>query len=76
VKGHHNIVVREVPLSGDSLNASDVFVLDNGLTIYQLETSQSSGLERVKGAPLPSLPTPIRQQQLLTHTHTHTPTEL
>ena len=41
--------MREVALSADSLNNSDVFILDTGMVLYQMNGSLSTGLERVKG---------------------------
>ena len=41
-----------MPLSYQSLNSGDVFILDTGLTLYQWNGSQSSGIEKAKGAEL------------------------
>ena len=41
--------VLEVPLSAESLNDGDVFILDNGLTVYQFNAENSSGMERMRG---------------------------
>jgi len=46
VKG--KLVVRQVPLSFQSLNSGDVFILDAGLKIYQWNGSSSSGQEKQK----------------------------
>jgi len=43
-------VVREVPLTHASLNSGDVFILDEGLNIYQFQGRGASGGERVKAA--------------------------
>jgi len=43
-------VVREVPLNHDSLNSGDVFILDEGLVIYQFQGRGASGGERSKAA--------------------------
>lgn len=52
VKGRRTIRVIEVGMTTDSLNAGDVFVLDNGLTIYVWNGAQSSPRERMKGGQL------------------------
>lgn len=52
IKGTKNIVVREVPIAIASLNSGDVFILDAGLNLYQLNGKNSAGQERVKGAEL------------------------
>eukprot|EP00158_Paraphelidium_tribonemae_P008147 Partr_v1_DN28494_c1_g1_i2_m41271 putative gelsolin len=44
------VIVREVPLTFESLNAGDVFILDAGMNIYQWNGKESSGFERNKGA--------------------------
>jgi gelsolin len=41
-------VVREVPLNHASLNSGDVFILDEGLNIYQFQGKGSSGGEKAK----------------------------
>jgi len=43
-------VVREVPLSINSLNSGDVFILDEGLKIYQFQGKSASGGEKSKAA--------------------------
>jgi len=43
-------VVREVPLNHASLNSGDVFILDEGLNIYQFQGRGASGGERSKAA--------------------------
>jgi len=52
LKGKKRVKARQVALSCESLNDGDVFILDNGLTIYQWNGSKSGGLERAKGAEL------------------------
>jgi len=52
LKGKKNIVVREVPMSIDSLNSGDVFVLDQGLDIYQMIGKESGAMERAKAVEL------------------------
>jgi gelsolin len=44
------VQVYEVPLSVDSLNDSDCFVLDNGLTIFQFNGTKCSAWEKRKAA--------------------------
>jgi len=43
-------VIREVPLIHESLNSGDVFILDQGLDIYQFQGKGSSGGEKSKAA--------------------------
>lgn len=43
-------VVREVPLTTKSLNSGDVFILDDGLKIYQFQGKAASGGEKSKAA--------------------------
>jgi gelsolin len=43
-----SLVLRQVGLSSKSLNEGDVFILDNGLAIYQWSGSKSTGQERHK----------------------------
>jgi gelsolin len=47
-----DIRLSEVPLSRDSLNSGDVFILDAGLKVYQWNGSKSSGMERNKASNL------------------------
>lgn len=42
--------VLQVPLSSSSLNNGDVFILDNGMTVYQFNSSDSSVKERVRAS--------------------------
>eukprot|EP01092_Planopodium_desertum_P003424 TRINITY_DN1612_c0_g3_i1.p1 TRINITY_DN1612_c0_g3~~TRINITY_DN1612_c0_g3_i1.p1 ORF type:complete len:379 (-),score=137.40 TRINITY_DN1612_c0_g3_i1:77-1183(-) len=51
IKGNKkNIRCTQVPLSVDSLNDGDVFVLDHGLTVYQWHGPHASVPEKAKGA--------------------------
>jgi len=52
LKGKKKVRVTEVDLSFKSLNSGDVFLLDNGLIIYQWEGAKSGPMERQKGASL------------------------
>jgi len=45
-------VVREVPLHHKSLNSGDVFILDNGLKVYQFQGKGASGGEKSKSGQL------------------------
>lgn len=49
IKGRKNVRVAQVPLSRDSLNSEDVFVLDSGLVIYNWIGSKANSYERFKG---------------------------
>lgn len=42
--------VREVPKTYQSMNSGDVFILDAGLSIYQWNGKQASGIEKMKAA--------------------------
>ncbi|CAH1765833.1 19718_t:CDS:10, partial [Entrophospora sp. SA101] len=46
----NTVIIREVPKDHSSLNSGDVFILDNGLAIYQLNGKKSHGVEKVKAA--------------------------
>lgn len=52
LKGKKNVVVREVAFTIDSLNAGDVFVLDAGHDIYQMNGRQCGAMEKAKAAEL------------------------
>jgi len=52
LKGKKNIVVREVPFTTDSLNCGDVFVLDAGLDIFQMNGRECGAMEKTKAAEL------------------------
>jgi len=45
-----NSVVREVPLKTKSLNSGDVFILDEGLKIYQFIGKDASAAEKAKAS--------------------------
>lgn len=42
--------VLQVPLRSSSLNNGDVFIVDNGMTIYQFNSSKSAVTERIRAA--------------------------
>lgn len=48
--GRSHLLVREVPAEGNSLVEGDVFVLDKGTEIWQLNTKNSLGQEKFKAA--------------------------
>jgi gelsolin len=50
VKGKRKIRVTQVPMSRDSLNSGDVFILDAGLQIYQWNGNKAGPSEKAKGA--------------------------
>jgi len=50
VQGKKHVVVRQVALEHESLNSADVFVLDHGLQLYQMNGKDCGGLERAKAA--------------------------
>jgi len=50
LKGKRKIRVTQVDLDRGSLNSGDVFILDNGLTIYQWNGKKSGPQEKSKGA--------------------------
>ena len=53
VKGKlRNVRVTEVPLAASSLNTGDVFILDKGLNLYQMNGAKSGAGERVKAGQL------------------------
>jgi len=52
LKGKKKVRVTQVDLHRDSLNSGDVFILDNGLKIYQWNGSKSSPQEKNTGAQL------------------------
>jgi gelsolin len=52
LKGKKKVRVTEVELNRSSLNSGDVFVLDNGLTLYQWNGKKSGPQEKMKGAQL------------------------
>lgn len=50
LKGKRHVRLVEVPLTKDSVNSGDVFVLDMGLTLYQFNGNKSAPGERRKAA--------------------------
>jgi gelsolin len=52
LKGKKNVRAQEMPVSCESLNEGDVFILDAGLNLYQWQGSKASGMEKVKAAQL------------------------
>jgi len=52
LKGKKNVVVREVDFSISSLNSGDVFIIDAGLDIYQMNGRECGAMERAKAAEL------------------------
>jgi gelsolin len=52
LKGKKNVVVREVEFSIKSLNCGDVFVLDAGHDIYQMNGKECGAMEKAKAAEL------------------------
>jgi len=52
LKGKKNVVVREVPLHISSLNSGDVFVIDHGLDIYQMNGKECGAMEKTRAAEL------------------------
>lgn len=49
LKGSRNVRVSQVPISVESLNDGDVFILDLGRKIFQWNGSKSSRREKIKG---------------------------
>jgi len=52
LKGKKKVRVTQVELTRDSLNSGDVFILDNGMTIYQWNGSKAGPNEKNMGAQL------------------------
>lgn len=50
VKGRRNVRVKSVPVTRDSLNDGDVFILDAGRKLYLWNGSAANRYEKVKGA--------------------------
>ncbi|EGC28995.1 hypothetical protein DICPUDRAFT_99974 [Dictyostelium purpureum] len=50
ISGDRSVKVEEVDINYKSLNQGDCFILDCGLTLYQLNGSKSSGQEKIKAA--------------------------
>eukprot|EP00163_Fabomonas_tropica_P012650 TRINITY_DN23990_c0_g1_i1.p1 TRINITY_DN23990_c0_g1~~TRINITY_DN23990_c0_g1_i1.p1 ORF type:complete len:848 (+),score=337.64 TRINITY_DN23990_c0_g1_i1:44-2545(+) len=49
LKGRRNVRCKQVALSRESLNKGDVFILDNGLKLYQWNGSGANRYEKTKG---------------------------
>jgi len=52
IKGKKNVRVRQVLLKTESLNNGDVFILDNGLKLYQWNGSKAGVFEKSKAGQL------------------------
>jgi len=52
LKGKKRVRVTQVELSASSLNSGDVFILDNGMNIYQWNGGKAGPSEKMKGAQL------------------------
>eukprot|EP01119_Soliformovum_irregulare_P003985 TRINITY_DN15002_c0_g1_i1.p1 TRINITY_DN15002_c0_g1~~TRINITY_DN15002_c0_g1_i1.p1 ORF type:complete len:373 (-),score=136.12 TRINITY_DN15002_c0_g1_i1:42-1160(-) len=52
LKGKKRVRVTQVPMSHDSLNSGDVFILDTGMVLYQWNGSKAGPQEKMKGAQL------------------------
>jgi len=50
IKGRKKVRVTQVDLSHKNLNSGDVFILDNGLTLFQWNGKNSGTQEKTKGA--------------------------
>jgi len=50
MKGKKRVRMQQVDMKSSSLNSQDIFVLDNGITIYQWNGGKSGHLERAKAA--------------------------
>lgn len=50
LKGSKKVRCTQVDLKRDSLNSGDVFILDQGLTIYQFNGKKAGPMEKQKGA--------------------------
>lgn len=50
VKGKRTVRVIQVPANHSSLNQNDVFLLDNGLTLYLFNGTNANRMEKTKGA--------------------------
>lgn len=49
LKGKRHVRVQQVPLTADSLNQGDVFILDLGLRLFQWNGTHANKYEKVKG---------------------------
>jgi gelsolin len=68
VKGQLKCVrVSEVPLSASSLNSGDIFILDKGLDLYQMNGKKSSAGERMKAGQLARAIDDERKGQVRVH---------
>jgi len=52
LKGKKYVRIHQVPLARTSLNSGDVFILDNGLKIYQWNGKKSGGSEKSRASQL------------------------
>jgi len=52
LKGSKKIRVTQVDMTPDSMNSGDVFLLDNGLQLYQFNGKKAGPMEKQKGASL------------------------
>lgn len=50
IKGQKKVRVTQVDKSRDSMNSGDVFILDQGLKLYQFNGKKSGPMEKQKGA--------------------------
>jgi len=68
IKGQLKCVrVSEVPLCASSLNSGDIFILDKGLDIYQMNGKKSSAGERMKAGQLSRAIDDERKGQVKVH---------
>uniref|UniRef100_A0A7S4KLT6 HP domain-containing protein n=1 Tax=Guillardia theta TaxID=55529 RepID=A0A7S4KLT6_GUITH len=49
LKGKRNVRIQQVKVHHESLNSGDVFILDDGLTLYQWNGRESNKYEKAKG---------------------------
>jgi len=61
------MIVREFPMNGGSLNLENVFILDLGLKLYQLQGSKCSIQEKLKGTQLCQAIADEREKQVEVH---------
>jgi len=52
LKGKKYVRISQVPLARSSLNGGDVFILDNGLKIYQWNGGKAGGAEKARASQL------------------------
>jgi hypothetical protein len=55
IKGRRNLRVQTVPLSVDSLNSGDVFILDAGRSIFQWNGKSANRIEKIKALEVASV---------------------